>query len=349
MDGFGEDAADLRAANAVVPSVVALSAQKSSPSVTAAIVAVASRLHGSGWRPERTLHDAAVDVLRELVAELLQAGRGSNFVYEAWAFATRGVPKASIHQVKPMKLGRFICLVVPPPDLMTIVHRLQRRSSGLGGFWRDFCMVRRDTVDEAWRRELEDEDPRSARSELLLEFICEALAGSPARVASMKGPFAPFMELVVRVGHRRAQAEPLPSQAAPNEHECTRPVGGNTTFLQCSCTAHSVNRQVRDSAPVDDTLRRKNHVMKDAIWQDDSTASAASVWSRHSDVASVGTSGHRRSNSGESILSSGSEIVGTCFHIEDAAASQATSLSHVATIRWLGLEPTEDSDTSRHW
>lgn len=98
------------------------------------------------------------------------------------------------------ELMRILSCTVPTQELATMVHRLQRRTAGLGDLWEEFARV----------HEGGNADPHSKDPQLLLQFICIAIASKPERVMNLKGPYQPFMLVVLEVARAalRKAAEP---------------------------------------------------------------------------------------------------------------------------------------------
>merc|ERR1719436_565293 len=85
------------------------------------------------------------------------------------------------------EMSEFLVRVVPRQDLAKLVQRLTRRTAGLAGMWEGFCRSRR----------LADFDASRLEASLLLDFLCQAVAHRPDRVAAVKGPFEPVMGVLV--------------------------------------------------------------------------------------------------------------------------------------------------------
>lgn len=240
-------------------------------------------------------------------------------------------------------------------ELSTLVHRLQRRTAGLGEAWCDFCR----------ERGLKNPDPHACHPRLLVEFLCESLARAPARVAALKGPFGPFMYVVVRVAEQvaraRSEGHRVERTAAPPENAAgirrlRRPDPAEATF-QIYCLDSGLRPPVAsaDSARkrrepfVEDSATRARAVASDASghppqalecpWQDAATPTRDSVL--NASTASGSVELHSRSHS-SSVTScddlSDEEAIVSERHISDVGITQSGGPRLSSAALWLGPE-----------
>jgi len=94
------------------------------------------------------------------------------------------------------QMSNFLCRMVPYEDLSKLASRLTRRTAGLGPMWEEFCTTYRSPTS----------DPARADPRVLLHFICRAVARASDRVAVVKGPFQPFMGVMVYIAQRHWEA-----------------------------------------------------------------------------------------------------------------------------------------------
>lgn len=124
--------------------------------------------------------------------------------YQAWAASSIAPDYTNAHE-----LAVLLGSVVPFQHLARFVHRLQRRSAGLGDDWARFC----DANGQ------QNPDPHASEPRLLIKFICWAIACAPHRVAALKGPFDPFLEVAVQIAaaelQRNEEASPDRTSKAP--------------------------------------------------------------------------------------------------------------------------------------
>mmetsp|Transcript_94754 Transcript_94754/g.267505 ORF Transcript_94754/g.267505 Transcript_94754/m.267505 type:complete len:312 (+) Transcript_94754:61-996(+) len=141
------------------------------------------------WRP------VVPEVLRKLASGMRLADRSVN-AQQYWRWSCTQAATGT-GQPTSQQLVDFLCCVVPYEELATLVHRLQRRTAGLGGLWYEFC-------DQHGMRA---SDPYTAEAVPLLEFVCVAIERAPDRVVLLKRPskYTPFVALAVQCAMERLE------------------------------------------------------------------------------------------------------------------------------------------------
>lgn len=167
-------------------------------------------------------------VLRSLATRLLPEAEVAEVSVQA-AEDTPPVGAGETTKAVSIDLVARLCRAVPREDMATLVHRLLRRTVGLGEMWQDFCRS---------HGQAKDLDPHDAESDFLLNFICQAVAEAPGRVAAIKRPtkLTPFMLLVVHGAQEslnmiawpqlqlRAATAAAFASAGPAETDCSEAV-----------------------------------------------------------------------------------------------------------------------------
>lgn len=271
--------------------------------------------------------------LRELGAGLATK---SSFAAEVWdAFCSNGLD-TNAHELMAFLYGN-----IAHQHLARFVHRLQRRSAGLSDDWASFLHARGQ----------QNLDPHSTDPRLLLQFVCWAITCAPDRVAALKGPFDPFMEVAVEASRCRMMSRveacpPLNSSAEPAEIAeqlravlgvpCQGPLWSSPLVQAAEVVGARARTDVRGAARAGNTSVDGNGTQAEAArpvdLKDDSTMSGS--------LASKSDRSDTASSDNEGDVLNSAEIAPCAAHVSRKLESEEQASKHTTSATlWLGPEP----------